>query len=81
MIIITFNKSYLDTVLLNKKIKINKINFYFYLKYMSNSKKDLKCSFNNKKLISSTEFNINVIKKNCVIIIIIVSYTDVVLDN
>ena len=55
----TFNRFYPNTVLINKKIKMNKVNFHFYLIYIFNSKKDLKHLFNNKKLIFFIKPNIN----------------------
>ena len=62
LIIIIFNKSYLNTAPIDEKIKINKINFYFYFIYIFNNEKDSKRLFNNKKLIFFTELNTNVIK-------------------
>ena len=47
---------------MDKKIKINKINFYFYLRYIFNNKKDLEYLFNNEELVVFIEFNINVVE-------------------
>ena len=62
--IIIFSKSHLNTALINEKIKINKINLYFYSIYISNNKKNSERLFNNKELIFSVKPNINAIKKN-----------------